>query len=493
MITRVLGITAITIFLFCSCAGSRKNYNPAKKYSSQILQKDYNLLKNILEAKHPSLYWYTDEESMTGYFNTYYGRIKDSMTEQQFTWHILAPLIDKIRCGHTSVSMSKAYGKWVSGKPIPAFPLYMKIWNDTMAVTGNLNYKKDSIFKRGTLVTSINGIPNNLLIKYMLEFLPTDGYAENVNYIRLSGNFPYFHRNIFGLSKSNQVTYLDSAGREQKNVLPLFVPAKDSLKKDSLIRKERTRRMPPEKKLLQYRSFVKDTSGRFATMTVNTFARGRLRPFFRRSFRQMKNENIPNLILDIRSNGGGRLGLSTLLTKYISSKPFRVADTLFTPSRGLGRYARYIKGGFLNNIEMFFISRKKADGNYHITRLEKHFYKPKANRYTGKVYVLINGPTFSASTVFANAVKGQEGITFLGEETGGGWYGNNGIMIPDIRLPNTGVRVRLPLYRLVQFNHVPDKGTGVLPDIYTGTSYDALLKGYDKKMQAVKALINNNP
>ena len=492
MNTRFTGIIAVTLFFFCSCAGSKKNYNPAKKYHPLRLQEDYTMLQKILEAKHPSLYWYTDKEKMTGYFNSYYAKINDSMTEQQFTWHILAPLIDKIRCGHTSVSMSKAYGKWVTGKPIPAFPLYMKIWNDTMAVTANLNFKKDSIFKRGTLVTSINGIPNNLLIKYMLEFLPTDGYAENVNYIRLSGNFPYFHRNIFGLSKNYRVTYKDTAGAEQKTVIPLFIPAKDSLRKDSIIRKER-RRMPAEKRILQYRSLMIDSTRLFATMTVNTFAHGQLRNFFRRSFRKLKKENIKNLILDIRSNGGGRLGYSTSLTKYISRKPFRVADSLYTQSRGLGKYAKYIKGGFLNNIEMFFISRKKADGNYHIGRLEKHYYKHKKNNYKGKVYVLINGPTFSASTVFSNAVKGQQGITFLGEETGGGWYGNSGIMIPDIKLPNTGVRVRLPLYRLVQYNHVAEKGTGVTPDIYVGTSYNALLKGYDKKMRVVKELIKNNP
>ena len=85
--------------------------------------------------------------------------------------------------------------------------------------------------------------------------------------------------------------------------------------------------------------------------------------------------------------------------------------------------------------------------------------------------------------------KGQKNITLLGEETGGGWYGNNGIMIPDIILPNTKVRVRLPLFRLVQYNHTAIKGTGVIPDILVPTSYDALLKGYDKKMEETKKLI----
>ncbi len=475
------------VVAICSCS-TTKNYNPAKKYSKETLQKEYTLLREILEAKHPSLYWYTPKEKMDNYFDKFYETIKDSMTEQQFAWLTIAPVIDKIRCGHTSVSLSKAYGKWVQGKAIPSFPLYMKIWNDTMAVTGNLNYKKDSSFKRGTLVTSINGIPNKLLIKYMFEFLPEDGYSNNVNYIRLSANFPYYHRNIFGLSRNYSVTYLDSTGAEKNIKVPLFVPAKDSLKKESIILKQKDKQ-PKEKKILQYRSFTIDSTKKFATITLNTFSDGKLRSFFRRTFKQLKKENIDHLILDIRSNGGGRVGMSTLLTKYISREKFRVADTLYTPKRGIRPYGKYIKGGFLNSIEMLFISRKNKDGKYHMRYLEKHYYRSKNNNYKGKVYVLMGGPTFSASAIVCNILKGQKDIILLGEETGGGWYGNNGIMIPDIILPKTGVRIRLPLFRLVQYNHTAIKGTGVIPDISVPTSYDALLKGYDKKMEETKKLI----
>ncbi len=485
----LISIFIVVVFL-SSCASSKYNYNPSKKYSQQTLQKDYTLLRAILEAKHPSLYWYTPKEKMDEYFEKYYNSITDSMTEQQFAWHAIARLIDKIHCGHTSVSLSKAYGKWVRGKAIPAFPLYMKIWNDTMAVTGNLNYKKDSVFKRGTLVTSINGIPNKLLIKCMFEFLPEDGYSNNINYIRLSANFPYYHRNIFGLCKNYKVNYLDSTGAERMINVPLFVPAKDSLKKDSLVRVKK-KKESREMKLLQYRSLSIDSIKKFATITLNTFSEGKLRGFFRRTFKQLRKEKINNVIIDLRSNGGGRVGTSTLLTKYISRQKFRIADTLYTPSRGIGPYGKYIKGGFLNSLEMLLISRKNKDGKYHMRYLENHFYKPKKNGYGGKVFILTGGPTFSASALVCNILKGQDGITLLGEETGGGWYGNNGIMIPDIKLPATGIKVRLPLFRLVQYNHTAVKGTGIPPDVLVPTSYDAMLKGYDKKMEEVKKLINN--
>jgi C-terminal processing protease CtpA/Prc len=156
----------------------------------------------------------------------------------------------------------------------------------------------------------------------------------------------------------------------------------------------------------------------------------------------------------------------------------------------LAPYTKYIKGKFFNTIELFFLTRKRTDGLYHSRLMEKKFYQPKkTNGFKRSVYVLTNGPTFSAATIFCNLVKGQPGILLAGEETGGGWYGNDGIMIPDIILPHTHTRVRLPLFRIVQFQHIAVKGTGVVPDIYIPTNYQALLKGVDKKMEVIRNLI----
>lgn len=470
-----------------SCAVN-KQYSPLQKYPRKALQEDYLLLKNILEAKHPSLYWYTSKDSMDWYFSRYYQAIGDSMNELQFAWQVLSPMVDKIHCGHTSVGMSRAYAKWSENKRFPSFPLFFKIWNDSMAVTGNLN-RKDSIFKRGTLVTSINGVPNKKIIEKMFDHLPEDGYANNINYIRISSNFPYFHRNIYGISKKYNVTYIDSTGQEKSDTLSLYTVPADSVKKDSIARIER-KKIPKQKKLLRHRSLEIDSSGKYAVMTINTFNAGRLNVFFRKSFREMRKKQIGNLVIDIRSNGGGKVALSTKLTRYISRKPFKVADSLFAKTGNLGAYTKYIKGKTFNNLELFFISRKMPDGKFHIRHMEKKQYRPKKrNGFKGDVYVLTNGPTFSAASLFCNTVKGQPGITLVGEETGGGWYGNNGILIPDIILPNTKTRVRLPLFRIVQYNHIAEKGTGVMPDIYIPTSYDALLKGYDKKMQVVREMI----
>ena len=476
--------------LLYSCATISKNYTPTKKYPKEKLQEDYILLKNILQKKHPSLYWYTSKDSMDMYFDKYYAAIEDSMTEQQFGWKVIVPLTDKIHCGHTSFGMSKAYNKWVRNKQIASFPLFMKVWNDTMAVTGNLN-RKDSILKRGTFITGINGLNNTQMVQTLFGYMTEDGYANNVNYLRLSNNFPYYHRNVFGLSKVYSVNYLDGSGKTQTIALPLFDPPKDTSRKNRITPfVKRTKSEIKKQQLQNIRLLAIDTANNTAIITLNTFSTGRLRKFFRQTFRYIKQAGITNIVLDIRSNGGGKINLSTLLTKYVTRIPFKVADSAYCVSRTLSPYTRYIKGKFFNNIALPFLTHKKADGNYHFGIWERKTYHPKhKNHFNGDIYVLINGQTFSAATLFSSTVKGQPGITLVGEEAGGGWHGNNGIMIPDITLPNTHIRVRLPLFRLVQYKHVPKYGHGVMPDIYIGTSYDALLKGYDKKMQVVMEMI----
>ena len=167
-----------------------------------------------------------------------------------------------------------------------------------------------------------------------------------------------------------------------------------------------------------------------------------------------------------------------------------MADTCYAIAKNLAPYSAYIKHGFYNNIGLFFITKKHRDGNYHFGYWERHVYHPKSNyHFGGKVYVLASGPTFSASTLFCNAVKGQDNVIIVGEETGGGWYGNSGILIPDITLPNTKLRVRLPLFKIVQYNHVIKDGRGVSPDIFVPPTVAGVRQNIDRKMEVVKEMI----
>lgn len=496
LVKRNLFPALITLLLLTGCAAS-KSYNPNRKYTKTELQQDYSLLRNILEKKHPAIYWYTPKDSMDFYFDSLYNKITDSMTELQFGWKILAPLTNKLHCGHTSFGMSKGWNKFIRDKRTPSFPLFLKIWGDTMVVTGDLN-RKDSVIKRGMLLTSINGLRNQQLVQRMFQYLPLDGYSENVNYIRISSNFPYYHRNIFGLYKTYNVGYIDSTGKEKIARLPMFNPVPDSpAKRPGIKRVQQISRREAKKETREsYRSLETDTSSKTATLFLNTFSNGdgrHLRPFLRRSFRKMKKQGTKHLVIDLRSNGGGDVSLYVKLTRYIRNTRFKVADSSYAVSKNLAPYTRYIRHGFFTNIGLLFVTKKRSDDKYHFGYWERHFYKPKkGNHFNGNVYVLTNGPTFSASTLFCNAVKGQRNVTLVGEETGGGWHGNSGILIPDITLPITKLRVRLPLFKLVQYNHVPKDGRGVMPDILIPPTVEGVRQNTDRKMEVVKALIRQS-
>jgi C-terminal processing protease CtpA/Prc len=140
---------------------------------------------------------------------------------------------------------------------------------------------------------------------------------------------------------------------------------------------------------------------------------------------------------------------------------------------------------------MLLMTAKKKDGKYHFGYFERHYFKPKKhNHYDGEVYILTGGNSFSATTLFVSAVWRQDNVTVVGEETGGGAYGNSAWLIPDATLPNTRVRFRLPIFRLVINKDVPKNGRGVQPEIPSFPTVDAVRRGTDYKLDKVMELIN---
>jgi hypothetical protein len=77
----------------------------------------------------------------------------------------------------------------------------------------------------------------------------------------------------------------------------------------------------------------------------------------------------------------------------------------------------------------------------------------------------------------------------VGEETGGGAYGNSAWLIPDVTLPNTRVRFRLPIFRLVIDKNVPKIGRGVQPEVPSFPTPEAIKKNIDYKLEKAMELI----
>lgn len=474
------------LFFFSSCAVTKK-FDANKKYAPNQLVSDYDLFRTILEKEHPGLYWYTPEDSMNFYFEKGRSLLTDSLTETGFR-SVLSYVVSKIGCGHTTVRASKSYAKKGTGR---YFPLVIKTWNDTAVITQNLS-RKDSNVVRGALLSAINDIPLQTIVDSMFKHLSTDGYNLTHKYQTLSnrGVFGSTYTALFGVRPKYKVSYIDTLGRKRSDSVSLYSISPDTARRlrpsfPQPSKKERRKQL-----LLANRSLRFDTVLNMAIMDVSTFTKGfRLPRFFRTSFKKLKEKNTQHLVIDLRSNGGGSVTNSNLLTKFIANKTFKIADSLYALNRHTP-YRKYQKDRLANSLFLLFMTRRKKDGHYHFGFFERKNFHPKTKyHFNGQVYILTGGNTFSASTLFAQKVKDQNNVLIVGEETGGGEYGNNAWLIPDVTLPLTKVRFRLPLFRLVMDATLPKNGRGILPEAESLPTVKDIRRNVDFKMEKAKELI----
>jgi hypothetical protein len=479
--------------LWLASCSTKSAFNPNRRFGPDELKEDFTVARRSLEQIHPSLYWFTPKDSMDYYFNQAYSSLTDSLTELQFR-NRLAMVVSQIKCGHTSVRSSRQYTNRAERfGPAISFPFAVKTWGgDSMVITRNA-FRKDSVLTAGTVLLSVNGRSVRQMLADICPMISTDGNSLNFKYQLISGSFPTWYRYAYGLERQYRVQYVAADGSTKNRVLGNY-----NLRADTTMRMpHQPLQAPPSRKrrrkaeLLFSRNLEIDSTRQLAVMTLNTFSKAHLKRFFKQSFKELKKQNIPNLVIELRNNGGGSIGNSSRLTRYLADHPFKIADTCAAKSFRYP-YPGLVGNGFWYKVEHWMVSpfRSKRDGRYHFRQLEHKVEHPYTkNHYGGQVYIITGGYTFSASTLFINPLKGQKNITVIGEETGGGAYGNTAVNLPEVTLPHTGVRLRLPLYRLVINKNIPHDGRGIMPDVFIPPSSFHLRYGIDPKMEWVRRAV----
>jgi hypothetical protein len=102
----------------------------------------------------------------------------------------------------------------------------------------------------------------------------------------------------------------------------------------------------------------------------------------------------------------------------------------------------------------------KSDGAIRTGKLQ-----PATAPFLGKVYFLINGNSFSATAEFCAVARSERRGEFIGEETGGGYYGNTSGYDTLLVLPNTRIKVDIPRIKYtvaVRPAQYPDRG--IIPE-----------------------------
>ncbi len=480
---RLLFVWLIRPFLFGLIGVSTAlAQTPADRvFTAEQLRSDFQLMRRALEEAHPGLYRYQTKDSANRAFDAIAAKLNRDMTESEFR-QVIHPAVTRIGCGHTSLEYSKAFAKWRKkhlAKPLPITTFLAA--DNRLFIT--INNSTSAIAAPGSEILQLNGQPIRGIQEQIYSHVSSDGYNETFKRLVANLRFDKYFRYVTGYEgDSLTVTLRDSSGVVQDALLRLKLVKKP--KKDTTATpkpgEKLTKTPKPKKRTLTFSE--RDSS--VAVLTLNTFSGGGQRGFFRRSFRALAGQpRIKTLVLDLRTNGGGSSDACVRLLRYLIAHPFQPYAEGDAPLRNVS-FNKYLNQRFDRFVGRLVANVKTPQGTYRRRGVGKMYQPMAGTGFRGKISVLTSGNTFSAGAITASLLQlnERERTTFIGRETGGGRYGCSAFVTPFLRLPETGVRLRFPLYKISLPVAGPDEGRGVMPDFPVDYTIQQVLKKTDLDM-----------
>lgn len=212
----------------------------------------------------------------------------------------------------------------------------------------------------------------------------------------------------------------------------------------------------------------------------------RLKPYFE----QLAAEGRDKLIVDLRRNGGGSNDAQTALMRYLINKPVRQVEGLLTRITSVDPKIRpHISTwdqAALDPDPSWF--EPAGDGFYRFVAASPPAPdEPLPQAFEGEV-VILTGPTnASGVTHMLATLTSHGGFTFVGETTGGAPTGATANVIFFLTLPESGIRIRVPVQRTLIANRekLPQRD-GIAPDVPVPQTARDYLEGVDRTLEVAK-------
>lgn len=212
------------------------------------------------------------------------------------------------------------------------------------------------------------------------------------------------------------------------------------------------------------------------------------------NFERMKNQGRSRLIVDLRQNGGGSSDAAWGLVRWIAGKPVKGPVAVWTRMNGiddaLKPYLETWDPAVLEPAPAWFTP---LDNGYFelapvVSGVSDGPLQPKEGGFDGELVVLTGTNTASSVTHLLATLKGEDRGTYIGEPTGGAPTGATAGVILFLDLPESGIRVRVPLFRtVIPYPEKFNSRLGILPDIHVPQSRKSFFAGTDPALDAAKA------
>ncbi len=143
----------------------------------------------------------------------------------------------------------------------------------------------------------------------------------------------------------------------------------------------------------------------------------------------------------------------------------------------------------------FFLThhRDRTTGLWRTNTSKKRDFKPnKKLGYRNNLYLLVNGASFSATASVLSHLRDQGIGKIVGEAPGGAYWGDFAARFKVITLPNSKLRLRIPL-KTMYHDVKPLDDPEIKPDFPVSRTYeDIVTPGRDYGLEYVKAIIRKS-
>lgn len=178
---------------------------------------------------------------------------------------------------------------------------------------------------------------------------------------------------------------------------------------------------------------------------------------------------MPNLIVDLRNNGGGETLVCSRILSCLLDGPSRMKGAVQWVKKQ-GGFSSFADCCLNYTADMdIFPEYQPIEGRegFFSTADSEPVQPDSVVHYGGRIYVLTNASSCSAATMFpAEIVRNRRGVV-VGRETATAYHFMTALKFADIRLPHSGFQLRVPLVKLIADTTVNERipyGRGVLPD-----------------------------
>ncbi len=497
-------IKIASLLFFCLIINVQSHVHAAETKSSSYVtltltveqaSADVALMRTALEEAHPGLYRYVAKPEIDAAFAKLEKRAKTPITDVELYGEI-SLLLATIRCDHTKAEFSDAMTKFRNESPTH-LPFRFKLFDKRMFVFGG--GAGQSALPRGAEILAINDQPVRAILDRLATAISIDGFTDASRQTKLvadsdlmGSDFDQFYPIFYGFTPKFKLSVVMPNDTQANTVTLGAITFREWVK----LPWQSTAYRDEFYKSIDWKLLGNKT----AILKIDTFVnyRNPVDPtaFYASFFKVLNASKVEHLIIDLRENGGGSGDTNVALASFLLDKPFVWNKPIQQKVIRFGAWSKYVetwgnaKEIFEPPMENF---RKLASGFYErITSDATPDQRPNpiaADRFQGRVTVLSNPVNASGTTMLIAKLKDEKRITVIGEATGGSAEGPTAGRLFFLKLPTSGIVVRVPNYWNLMSIGAFTTGKGVAPDEEVIPTLEDFLAGKDRALDVAKTRV----